>query len=1159
MAKRTRTSRARPGGAPAGSPVVVSKLTPPNPPARVLPRRALVRALLDHLEDPLTVVVAEAGYGKTTLLAEAARAAGRPVIWYSLARSDADVMVFTRHLIRAFRGELPRFGRDLARAMDAIGHGGQVAEVLGGVLSNEWAALRGPEYILVLDDFHEVAHAAPLVAMLDAALRIPPKALRVWIASREAPPLALERLRAQGRVFELDSGRLAFTREEVERLFHEVFGRELVPADAERLLEVTRGWPTAIQMVDHAIERSPRSPLGEILAGVGDAPREMRSYLTEEVLSRLAPETTRLLERTVVFDRFDPELAKAVSGVTGTRERLDELTRRGLLRSFGASRSESFGWHELVRHAVRARVVSRDGTGAWAELERDAARLLRERGELEPALAHAIRAGDAAVIAPLVREIAPALLRESRPSALLDALAALPEGLVAEDAELRVHRGDACQALGRWDEAAKDYQGAIDLAHASADRLTLCRALTGFGRVLNRRGAHEQALGVVERALAASDKLPVEIRARLLQTKAGAHFYLGQTSAAIALLDEVRRLLENTPHQDLAAATVHNMALARVAQGRFSEAAQDLRAALAAVKGVGSPRAGLYLANLATVLVELGDLSEARAAAESALESARRFSNPLQETMAEQALAAVLAESGDLDGAMAALRRAEERNAEMRMDLITADLLELRGRIFSARGQFRRAVGFFARAVEVMAKRPDAPRLTAFRAQLAWCELRSGRAQAAKDLLQSTLAAADAGDNEDHRMRVHYWLAEALLATGNAEAARGHLAASLTLVRARGYSHFLRRQARENPAPLILALQRGIELEVCSEALAEAGAAVERALLELLADAPPAIAEAVVSVLAEVGGRAALDRLEGFSPRRRSLAASIRIARGRIEERLQRGRSLETGVDEPPGPVRLTLFGIPALEVAGRRVPASAWRTQRSFHVLCYLALQPRGATREELLEAFWPGRKLASGRRNFHPTLSYLRTVLPSGPVPLLVRDGDVYRLDSDYGMACDLWEFEALEGEARRSRGAEQREHLSRALALADRPLLEGLYEDWADQAQSRMRDRIERAWRELGALEASVGDHEAALRAFRRAAELDAYRETTRVAIVQALVRTGNRAAAVAEAERLRAQVRSELGVDVLPETHQALQEVLAASSAGSTSGRDRSERT
>src|SRR5258705_1261334 len=96
--------------------VIRSKLTPPNLPPRLLPRPGLVRALIDHLDQPVVSIVADAGYGKTTLLAETLQSLRRPVIWYSLMASDADPMVFARHLIEAFQREIPRFGRDLDRA-----------------------------------------------------------------------------------------------------------------------------------------------------------------------------------------------------------------------------------------------------------------------------------------------------------------------------------------------------------------------------------------------------------------------------------------------------------------------------------------------------------------------------------------------------------------------------------------------------------------------------------------------------------------------------------------------------------------------------------------------------------------------------------------------------------------------------------------------------------------------------------------------------------------------------------------------------------------------------------------------------------------------------------------------------------------------------------
>ena len=1132
------------------SPVVRSKLTPPNLPPRLLPRPGLVHALIDHLDRPLVSIVADAGYGKTTLLAEALRSLRRPVVWYSLMGSDADPMVFVRHLIEAFRSQRARFGRDLERTLQDVRPGDSAAEILGGVLSNELGALRGPEHVLVLDDFHEVAHEPGIVRMLDAVLHHPPDRLRVWIASRSTPPLALERLRARGAVFELDSGQLAFGRDELARLFRDVFEKPLDDAGIDGLLANTHGWPTAILLVHHAMERRPGIPLAEVLAEVGDAPREVQAYLSAEVVARLSPEARHLLERTVALDRFDPDLARELSGVKDVCDRLAELTQRGLLRSIGTAAHQSYVWHELVRSAVRSSVVAREGEAAWQAIEADAAQALTARGELELALAHAVRARRPDVMLPLVRELAPALLAQSRPAALLDVMEALPPDTFETDALLRVRRADAHQALGGWDDAAADYQHVIDRALAGVDRPTLGHALVGLARVLNRRGAHEQALGMVERGLAMVKDLPVELRVRLLQTKAGAHFYLGQSAMAVSLLGEVRLLLEDQPHHELLVPTAHNLALALVAQGRHAEAARELRAVLAAVRGTSSPRSGLYFANLATVLTETGEYGEARAAAESALEVARRFSNRMHETMAQQALAQVLAFSGDAEAALPALKRAEELNAGLRMELIAADMLALRGRIFSARGQYRRAVEFFRRAVEVTAKRPDAPRLTSFRSQLAWCELRSGRPHAARELLQAALPAADASEDDDQRMRVHYWLAETWLTIGEPAESMPHLKIALALVRQRGYEHFLRGQARENPAPLVHALACGCEIETSAGALADAGAAIEGPLLALLDRAAPAVAEATAAVLGEVGGRNALARLTAVSPRRRTLVAAAAIARRQIEQRLQRGR-VAAAQEDARGQARLILFGPPALEIDGRRVPGSAWRSRRSFHVLVHLALHPRGASRDELLDSFWPGRQTASGRRNFHPTLSYLRTVLPRHAVAPLARDGDVYRLDPNYPLACDVWEFDARIDDAHRARVEERRGLLSQALALAERPLLEGVYEEWADEGQSKMRDRVESAWLELGALEMRAGNHEVALRAYRRAAELDAYRETTHVAMVQCMVRLGNRAAALAEAARMREQLRRELGVDPLPETEHALREALGNGAPGRSS--------
>lgn len=1123
-----------------------AKLQRPEPGAQVLDRPRLLEALAEHADRPLTVITAEAGYGKTSLAAAWTRTLRRPVVWYSLMPSDADLALFGRYLLAGFRREMPRFGRSFERALEEARSGGRDAEMLAGTLVNELGALRGPTFLVVLDDFHEVMDYPPVVTFVESLLRHLPASVRLLVASRALPPVGVERMRARAQVFELHSGHLRFTRDELGRLFDEVYRRPLSESERTALEETTLGWPTAVHLVHEALRRAEGGSLEEVLASFRASQLELRDYLSSEVYARLDAGSRRLLERTAALARFDAALAEHLAGDPRARGTLETLVRRGLVRAFGSGDHVSYGCHELVRNFLRQELEARLGHAGWQALEGETADALLARGAPEPGLRHLIAAGRADQAAGVLREIAPLMLRQGRASSVLGFLAELPAEIPAEDLELALVRADVAQALGAWDEAEAHYTELLERARTRSaprgvdPRAIECRALIGLGKVLNLRGRHEQVLGMAERGIAIARGLDVEIRARLLQMKAGAHFYLGQFKAAVDVLGQVRALLKSGANPELLAPTLHNLAIAYAAQGRTREALQEFRVALAQVRGTDSPRAPLYLSNLAFLHAELGELAEARRAAEEGLAAAQRFSNRAQECICQEALAQILAESGDLDAALAALRRAEELDAELRMEVIAADLLALRGRIFCARGEYRRAVEFLTQAIARSEGRVESPRLLDFQAELAWCELRAGRARVARDQLEALVARTDAGENDARRMRVHYWLAEALLTLGEKNVDE-HLTLALRLARERGDLHFLRVQAREEPAPLLHALARRIEPDTVAAALVEAGAAVEAPLLALAAGGPPAVAEAAAAVLAEVGGRPSLDELERLAKSRRALQGAFRTARRHVAARIERGRAAAEAPGD--GGFRLVLFGPPRLEAGQRPMPASSWQTQRAFQMLVYLALHPRGAGRDELIERFWPGRQAAAGRRNFHPTLSYVRRVLPARPESPILREGEFYRLNPDYPMTCDAWEFDAALDEARAGRdpGA-RREALARATTIAAAPFLEGLYANWADALQARLRDRVEKALLELGELCARDARFDAALEAFRRAGELDEYRESTRLAVIECLVKLGGRREAMVEYEKLKTLLRRELGVEPLPETEEGMQRLL-----------------
>jgi hypothetical protein len=109
-----------------------------RPPFRrgLVSRSRLVARLADARDVPLALVVAPAGYGKTTALAEWAEKDGRPFAWIALKDEDND----PAHLLAS-----------IALALDDIEPG--VADVPPGGLGPAIAGRQLP-FVLVLDDAH---------------------------------------------------------------------------------------------------------------------------------------------------------------------------------------------------------------------------------------------------------------------------------------------------------------------------------------------------------------------------------------------------------------------------------------------------------------------------------------------------------------------------------------------------------------------------------------------------------------------------------------------------------------------------------------------------------------------------------------------------------------------------------------------------------------------------------------------------------------------------------------------------------------------------------------------------------------------------------------------------------------------------------------------
>src|SRR5581483_7973303 len=150
-------------------------------PGRIIERPRLIK-LLDDADAPVILIVAPAGYGKTTLARQWARTLSG-VVWVSCTPSHRDVVTFAEDVaagIDALGGNASRFVGEYMRARSNPQRAArEIAQVLARKLEE------APVQWLVIDDYHEVAKSPAIEDLVAVLRRKSPQ--RILVTSRVRP------------------------------------------------------------------------------------------------------------------------------------------------------------------------------------------------------------------------------------------------------------------------------------------------------------------------------------------------------------------------------------------------------------------------------------------------------------------------------------------------------------------------------------------------------------------------------------------------------------------------------------------------------------------------------------------------------------------------------------------------------------------------------------------------------------------------------------------------------------------------------------------------------------------------------------------------------------------------------------------------------------
>ena len=443
--------------APSGLPfdVLESKLRQPPVSTEAVSRTALVNRLRAAGAFPLVIVVAPAGYGKTTLLSQWANRDARSFAWVAIDERDNDPAVLLRHI----SGALDRIEPIAPSVLGALRPNGKSVTSKALPLLAEAMASRESPFVLVLDGADLLARdSASAVASLIE--QVPPGSM-IALSGRVLPRLPVAALRAGVPLLEIGPYELALSRREAEILLRAA-RVELSDPEINELLERTEGWAAGLHLAALAFRASRPNKGNRLKArAIRGDDRYFADYFRSEYLSQLPPDRLAFLRRTSVLETMSGPLCDAVLERKKSALELASIEKSNL---FLVPLDRNRGWfryHRLLRDLLRRELEEREPE-LVPVLNQRAADWFESQGDAETTLEYSHAAGNTDSAARILSSIAMAVCCSGRVAAVEswldrfddDALLQLYPAVAVEGARVHALRGRPDEAE-RWLAAAE--------------------------------------------------------------------------------------------------------------------------------------------------------------------------------------------------------------------------------------------------------------------------------------------------------------------------------------------------------------------------------------------------------------------------------------------------------------------------------------------------------------------------------------------------------------------------------------------------------------------------------------------------------------------------------------------------------------------------------
>ncbi|MBI2863523.1 MAG: tetratricopeptide repeat protein [Chloroflexi bacterium] len=1043
-----------------------------------LHRERLVDFLHEQVECRLLLISAPAGYGKTTLLVDFAHSAGGPVCWYGLSEADKDLRVFIEYLVASVRQRYPTFGVKTLGLLERVADlAREMSSVVGLLVSEMQDSI--PEYFfIVLDDYHLVDESPLVNEALDLILYYLPANCHIIVSSRTLPKISLSRLAAKRMVAGLGTSDLRFTVQEIRDFMLAAFKMLLLEPVAQELADKSEGWITGIVLSTYSLSQG----MLETITRAQKSGSPVLDYLASEVFNQQPPEVQSFLSGSSILRQFDAGRCAEVLRIDNAQEMLLAVEDRNLF----ITRLEGSDWyqyHNLFAEYLQNKLKT-EFPERYRELNLLAAVACHRRGEADNAVRHYVLAEQYDQIVSIAEEAGEGLLNAGKLQTLQRWLGTIPAATLEANPLLLAFQARVLYQTGELDRALALFSRAIADFARQGDKPNAARATVKRSSVLRLMGRLQEAVEELQRVLSISADDP-EVEAEARKGIGIIRGIEGKFAEGIAELKRSFALYEGLGNTYQMAELFHAIGMAHYSKADLSAAEEYYRRSLALSEQIGDLGfAATTLNNMAMVSYRRGDYTVALETLRQALDKVHKAGYLRMEAHVLDSLGCVLQDADEFDEAVGSFENALELGRRVNELPLISQLLDEIGVTYALKGDLARADRFIREAfveIQGQARRSPCPHHEMAAGLLAF---RRGEPRQAIGHFSKACRGFKAAGAKMELARAHYYLAAAYLSRDDIGGAEEHVRAFDQSVSSLGGEGYLLADIKRLPAPVEFAVSRGIGVKW-----------IERAWRRL--------------------GIAGESCSEGTRP-----ASPL-------------GKRAPDTDDAASGAIRAFALGNCRVICGDREVVDADWVTQVTKELFFFLASQPRGARREEIVDALWPELSPARAISNFHGTLYRLRRATYSD---LVLHQGGRYFLNPGIELWYDAAEFEDCVNRALSS-GAGSHDaapHWEKAAAIYQGAFLAQFYGEWCEAARRRLEDRFLRALGVLARHTLAKGNLAASVAYLEKALAVDPYVEESHRQLLRLYHQSGDQASVIRHYNRLVQMLRDELGTEPEPET-------------------------